>query len=53
MDGPRLLVFGDIHGAITKLHAVLKRVAPTDADTLLFLGDYIDRGEDSKAVLDS
>lgn len=52
MDGLRLLVFGDIHGAISKLHAVLKRVAPTDADTLLFLGDYIDRGEDSKAVLD-
>jgi diadenosine tetraphosphatase ApaH/serine/threonine PP2A family protein phosphatase len=52
MGEPRLLVFGDIHGSISTLHRVLARLRPTVADTLLFLGDYIDRGEDSRAVLD-
>jgi serine/threonine protein phosphatase 1 len=49
---PRLLVFGDLHGAITPLRQVLDRVRPRADDTLIFLGDYIDRGEDSRAVVD-
>src|SRR5690242_939590 len=48
----RLLVFGDIHGSIGAVQRVLARVEPRRDDTLLFLGDYIDRGEDSRAVLD-
>jgi len=52
MSEPRLLVFGDIHGSITALRRVLARAQPSVRDTLLFLGDYIDRGEDSRAVLD-
>jgi serine/threonine protein phosphatase 1 len=52
MGEPRLLVFGDIHGSIANLRRVLARVKPTLSDTLLFLGDYIDRGENSRAVLD-
>ncbi len=35
------------------LRALLRRVQPRSEDTLIFLGDYIDRGDDSRAVLDS
>lgn len=52
MSEPRLLVFGDLHGAITPLRQVLNRVKPRPDDTLIFLGDYIDRGENSRAVID-
>lgn len=52
MSESRLLVIGDIHGSITALRRLLARVEPRPDDTLIFLGDYIDRGEDSRAVLD-
>ena len=48
----RLLAFGDIHGEVSALCRLLERLNLTSADTLVFLGDYIDRGEDSRAVLD-
>lgn len=53
MGEARLLVFGDIHGAVGALRRLLARVDPRADDTLIFLGDYIDRGEDSRAVLDT
>ncbi len=43
-------VIGDIHGEIDKLKALLKRI-PLKA-RLIFIGDYIDKGKDSKAVVD-
>ena len=44
---------GDIHGCLDKTLRLLEvvRYDPT-ADRLIFLGDYIDRGPDSKGVLD-
>ncbi len=48
----RTLAFGDIHGAIVNLDALLAAVAPTPDDWLIFLGDYVDRGPDSKGVID-
>ncbi len=45
-------VIGDIHGCIRSLEALLRLLAPRREDELFFLGDYIDRGPDSKAVLD-
>ncbi len=44
---------GDIHGCLDKLQRLLEviRYDPA-ADRLIFLGDYIDRGPDSKGVLD-
>ena len=48
----RTLAFGDIHGATANLDALLAAVAPTPDDWLIFLGDYVDRGPDSKGVLD-
>jgi serine/threonine protein phosphatase 1 len=48
----RTLAIGDIHGASSALDALLAVVRPTPADTLVFLGDYVDRGPDSRGVLD-
>jgi len=45
-------VIGDIHGMIHKLEKLLDILQPTHDDTLLFIGDYIDRGPDPKAVID-
>lgn len=47
----RLLAIGDIHGCRRQLAALLDLVRPTAADTLVFLGDYIDRGTDSAGVV--
>lgn len=45
---------GDIHGNIRALDDLLARVAPEIGaqDTVVFLGDYIDRGKDSKACIE-
>lgn len=47
-------VIGDIHGEARLLEQLLKRLQDEVAPgaTLVFLGDYIDRGPDSRAVLD-
>ncbi len=49
----RTLVIGDIHGMSGALDALLAAVAPTPHDLVVFLGDYVDRGPDSKGVLDT
>jgi serine/threonine protein phosphatase 1 len=48
----RTLVIGDIHGCLAALNALLEAVAPTAADRVITLGDYVDRGPDSRGVLD-
>jgi serine/threonine protein phosphatase 1 len=48
----RILAIGDVHGASTSLDALLAAVRPTPDDLLVFLGDYVDRGPDSRGVLD-
>lgn len=50
---PRLFAIGDIHGCHGKLVALLNRL-PLDRqrDILIFLGDYLNRGPDSRKVLD-
>lgn len=47
-----LIAIGDIHGCPKSLDALLERIDPSPDDHLLFIGDYIDRGPDSKAVID-
>ena len=47
----RLLVIGDIHGFLTPLNLLLDHLKPDLEDTLVTLGDYIDRGPNSKDVL--
>src|ERR1700756_3746748 len=46
-------VIGDVHGCVRSLIALLDIIGPQNADTFVFLGDYIDRGPDSCAVLDT
>lgn len=47
----RLLVIADIHGGHKALVALLEEVQPGPGDLLVTLGDYIDRGPDSREVL--
>ena len=42
---------GDVHGQAAQLEALLAALPRADADTTVFLGDYIDRGADSAAVV--
>jgi serine/threonine protein phosphatase 1 len=48
----RILAIGDIHGCSTALAALLDAVQPRPGDTLVALGDYVDRGPDSRGVID-
>jgi len=44
---------GDIHGCLDQLEMLLDEVQPDlEKDILLFVGDYIDRGPDSRGVVD-
>jgi serine/threonine protein phosphatase 1 len=57
-EGTRIYAIGDIHGRLDLLDEVLARIDadmaahPKSNTTRIFLGDYIDRGPDSKRVLD-
>src|SRR5437868_2096389 len=46
------IAIGDIHGCSDALAAVIDAIAPTPSDTIVTLGDYIDRGPNSGRVLD-
>jgi serine/threonine protein phosphatase 1 len=48
----RSFAVGDIHGCLGHLDALLARLAPTAEDTIIFLGDYVDRGASAAAVID-
>lgn len=50
---PRLLAIGDVHGCRTALETLLNRVQPGPEDLLVTLGDYIDRGPDSRGVIET
>ncbi len=47
-----LIAIGDIHGCRTALERLLDELSPQPTDQLIFVGDYIDRGPDSKGVID-
>ena len=48
----RLIAVGDIHGCKTALDRLLDSIQPAANDTIVTLGDYIDRGPDSRGVID-
>jgi hypothetical protein len=59
-DTPRIVAIGDIHGAIAEFTSILKTAGLTGNDgrwtggrtQLIQTGDYTDRGEGTRAVLD-
>lgn len=56
--GERVYAVGDIHGRLDLLERLLEMIAadqaarPHAATRVIFLGDYIDRGPDSRAVIE-
>jgi len=49
----RTFAIGDIHGDLEQLRNLLARLGPLGRDDkLVFLGDYVDRGPDSRGVID-
>jgi serine/threonine protein phosphatase 1 len=58
-EGLALYAIGDIHGRADLLHSLLRKIAfdaarneEHAARELIFLGDYVDRGPDSRRVID-
>ena len=47
----RKLVIGDIHGGLRALHQIMDRAKVTTDDTLISLGDYVDRRTDLFVIL--
>jgi serine/threonine protein phosphatase 1 len=48
----RTFAIGDIHGCRTALSRLLEELNPGKDDQLIFLGDFIDRGPASRAVIE-
>jgi serine/threonine protein phosphatase 1 len=48
----RTLAFGDIHGHYDETKKLVELVKPDNHDTLVFIGDYIDRGKQSFEVIE-
>jgi hypothetical protein len=48
----RTVVVGDVHGCAWELETLLDRVGFSSGDRLVFVGDLIARGPDSRGVLD-
>jgi len=49
----RIWAIGDIHGQLARLEELFQLISlDPDQDELVFMGDYIDRGPDSKGVID-
>jgi len=49
---PRTIAIGDIHGCSVALAALIEEIDPAADDTIVPLGDYVDRGIDSRGVID-
>ena len=49
----RVFAIGDIHGCLDKLVPLMQMIKINpDQDLLVFIGDYIDRGDHSREVVD-
>jgi serine/threonine protein phosphatase 1 len=49
---PRTIAIGDIHGCSAALDTLIRAIQPRQEDCIVTLGDYINRGPDSRGVLD-
>ena len=48
-----LIAIGDVHGCSRSLDALLEELEPQADDHLVFVGDYVDRGPDSRRVIET
>jgi len=48
----RLLIFGDVHGCDIAFESLLNDLQPGTEDTVILLGDVVDRGPSTRRVLD-
>jgi serine/threonine protein phosphatase 1 len=48
----RLIAIGDIHGYLQALVGLMRLIEPVPDDIIVTLGDYCDRGPDTKGVID-
>ncbi|QEG39883.1 metallophosphoesterase family protein [Roseimaritima ulvae] len=48
----RTIAIGDIHGCRVALETLLDAITPSSEDTIITLGDYVDRGPDSRGVIE-
>lgn len=48
----RTIAISDIHGCLEPLLTLWKALDPQPEDHIIFMGDYVDRGPDSKGVID-
>jgi serine/threonine protein phosphatase 1 len=48
----RLFAIGDIHGCPDELAAIIKAIAPGEDDTVVFVGDYVDRGPSARDAVE-
>ena len=48
----RLFAIGDIHGCPDELGRLLGRISPREGDTVVFVGDYVDRGPSARDVVE-
>src|SRR5258706_6134196 len=48
----RVFAIGDVHGCSNTFRKMLEEIKLQKSDIIFCLGDYIDRGHDSKGVID-
>ncbi|MBM4003072.1 MAG: serine/threonine protein phosphatase [Planctomycetes bacterium] len=48
----RTIAIGDVHGCSLALETLVEQIGPQPDDRLIFLGDYVDRGPDSRGVVE-
>jgi Calcineurin-like phosphoesterase len=53
MEAQKTFIIGDVHGCLGMLLKLMDKIEwRAETDRLIFLGDYIDRGNDSRGVID-
>lgn len=53
MEPKRIIAVGDIHGCSRALRTLLDTIGPQADDLWIPLGDYVDRGPDSRGVIET
>ena len=49
----KIFAIGDVHGCASELRMLLNKLPLTEESVVVFLGDYVDRGPNSKQVIET